>query len=174
LLSDERVNDFEFGDDANGAVVPLAAHIRKTYPRDAQTRDGGEADTQTHRIMRRGIPFGASLPAGTPSTDPAARPAYPADRGLLFLCYQASISRQFETIQRHFVNDPDFVPTEYSTLFANSTDVVPRLTAKSENADPFHFLIAPLVPPVSASPKTAKNLFSMSSVPSSTQATPPI
>ncbi len=112
LLSDERVNDFEFGGDANGAVVPLAAHIRKTYPRDAQTRDGGEADTQTHRIMRRGIPFGASLPAGTPSTDPAARPAYPADRGLLFLCYQSSIRRQFEFVQSRWVIDPNFPRTD--------------------------------------------------------------
>ena len=108
LLDDERVNDFEFGDDPDGAVVPLAAHIRKTYPRDQPTREGGESDTQTHRVMRRGIPFGTSLPAGTPSTDPAARPAYPADRGLLFLCYQSSIRRQFEFVQSRWVNDPNF------------------------------------------------------------------
>jgi len=108
LLDDERVNDFEFGDDPDGAVVPLAAHVRKTYPRDEPTREGGESDTQTHRVMRRGIPFGTSLPAGTPSTDPAARPAYPADRGLLFLCYQSSIRRQFEFVQSRWVNDPNF------------------------------------------------------------------
>ncbi|MCJ7438200.1 MAG: Dyp-type peroxidase, partial [Acidimicrobiia bacterium] len=46
-------------------------------------------------------PYGASLPAGAASDDAQ-------DRGLLFLCYQASISRQFETVQRQFVNDPDF------------------------------------------------------------------
>ena len=112
LLSDARVNNFEFGGDPNGAVVPLAAHIRKTYPRDSRTRDGGEADAQTHRMLRRGIPFGASLPAGTPSTDPAARPAYPADRGLLFLCYQSSIRRQFEFVQSRWVIDPNFPRTD--------------------------------------------------------------
>ena len=102
LLADTAINDFEFAeDDPDGAVVPLAAHIRKAYPRDEDTPDGGEEDTQTHRVLRRGIPYGASLPADATSDDAE-------DRGLLFLCYQTSISRQFETVQRHFVNDPDF------------------------------------------------------------------
>jgi deferrochelatase/peroxidase EfeB len=30
-------------------------------------------------------------------------------RGLFFVCYQASIERQFEFIQRRYANDPDFV-----------------------------------------------------------------
>jgi len=102
LLADTAVNDFEFEeDDPDGAVVPLAAHIRKAYPRDADTPDGGEEDAQTHRMLRRGIPYGTSLAAGAESDDAV-------DRGLLFLCYQTSIARQFETVQRHFVNDPDF------------------------------------------------------------------
>jgi len=29
LLTDLAINDFEYGDDAQGKVVPLAAHIRK-------------------------------------------------------------------------------------------------------------------------------------------------
>lgn len=102
LLADTKINDFEFQeDDPDGAVVPLAAHIRKTYPRDENTPGGGEEDTQTHRMLRRGIPYGASLPAGAAADDGQ-------DRGLLFLCYQTSIARQFETVQRQFVNDPDF------------------------------------------------------------------
>jgi Dyp-type peroxidase family len=108
LLGDNVVNNFEYGNDPDGAVVPLAAHIRKAYPRDEPTKDGGESDTQTHRIIRRGIPFGTSLPPETASTDPAARPVFPSDRGLLFLCYQSSIRRQFEFIQNHWVNDPNF------------------------------------------------------------------
>jgi len=107
LVDPSKVNDFEFAAD-NGSVVPLAAHIRKTYPRDAPTRDGGEADTQRHRIIRRGIPFGTPLPDSVPSTDPTARPPYPNDRGLLFLCYQSSIARQFEFIQNRWVNNPNF------------------------------------------------------------------
>ena len=108
LLSDAKVNDFEYGNDADGRVVPLGAHIRKAYPRDEATKDGGESDTQTHRLIRRGIPFGVSLPADAGSADPAASAAYPNDRGLLFLCYQSSIHRQFEFVQNHWVNNPDF------------------------------------------------------------------
>lgn len=102
-LTPERINDFEFEGDFDGSQVPLAAHIRKTYPRDQPTDDGGEEDTQTHRLLRRGIPFGTSYTAGA-----AARPSFPDDRGLLFLAYQWSIEQQFEHVQRRWVNDPDF------------------------------------------------------------------
>lgn len=103
LLDTERVNDFEFEDDFDGERVPLAAHIRKAYPRDQPTDDGGEEDTQTHRLLRRGIPFGTSLVGGADPT-----PRFPADRGLLFLAYQWSIERQFEHVQQRWFNDPDF------------------------------------------------------------------
>jgi Dyp-type peroxidase family len=99
-LDPSRINDFEFGADPDGRVVPRAAHIRKVYPRDSRTRDGGESETQTHRMLRRGIPYGPSYD-GSPAS--AA-----ADRGLLFLCYQSSIERQFEFVQSRWVNDEDF------------------------------------------------------------------
>ena len=108
LLDDSRINNFEFGDDADGGVVPLAAHVRKTYPRDDATPTGGESDTQTHRLLRRGIPFGLSYDEDAPATSPTgAAPAFPDDRGLLFLAYQTSIERQFEFVQRDWVNNPD-------------------------------------------------------------------
>ena len=62
----------------------------------------------THRILRRGIPFGASLPVTTPVGDPSANPPFPNDRGLFFLCYQSSIARQFEFMQSHWANNPNF------------------------------------------------------------------
>ncbi|MCU1488414.1 MAG: hypothetical protein JWN67_5160, partial [Actinomycetia bacterium] len=99
-LDPSTINDFEFGADPDGRVVPRAAHIRKVYPRDSRTRDGGESETQTHRLLRRGIPYGPSYD-GTPAS--AA-----VDRGLLFLCYQSSIERQFEFVQSRWVNDDDF------------------------------------------------------------------
>ena len=108
LLDDSRINNFEFGDDVDGAVVPLAAHVRKTYPRDDSTPTGGESDTQTHRLLRRGIPFGLSYDEDAPATSPTgAAPDFPHDRGLLFLAYQTSIERQFEFVQRDWVNNPD-------------------------------------------------------------------
>ncbi|WP_460807547.1 Dyp-type peroxidase [Nocardioides salsibiostraticola] len=113
LLDDDRINDFEFGEDIDGGVVPLAAHIRKTYPRDDATPTGGESDTQTRRLLRRGIPFGLSYDESAPSTSPSgATPAFPHDRGLLFLAYQTSIERQFEFVQRDWVNNPDAPGTD--------------------------------------------------------------
>jgi Dyp-type peroxidase family len=101
ILDATRINNFEFGEDADGDLVPRAAHIRKAYPRDARTPTGGEADTQTHRIIRRGIPYGASFRAGAPDGSPAGADA---DRGLLFLGYQTSLERQFEFVTSQWFN----------------------------------------------------------------------
>ena len=104
ILDATRVNNFEFGEDADGELVPRAAHIRKAYPRDARTPTGGEADTQTHRILRRGIPYGASFREGAPAGSPEGPDA---DRGLLFLGYQSSLERQFEFVTREWFNKTD-------------------------------------------------------------------
>ena len=104
--SDTLNNNFEFGDDVLGAVCPMAAHIRKAYPRDELTPAGAansEPDTQTHRLLRRGIAFGGSFGAtvGGLASDP---------RGLVFQCYQRSIEDQFEFVQQSWVNDASFPP----------------------------------------------------------------
>ena len=110
-----RNNDFEFGgDDPDGAKCPYAAHIRKAYPRNDLTpaADGAtgaagettsEADTQTHRILRRGIPFGPEV-----SGAEAAAGHTTLSRGLMFVCYQTSIEDQFEFITRNWVNNDRF------------------------------------------------------------------
>ncbi|MEI7887469.1 MAG: Dyp-type peroxidase [Actinomycetes bacterium] len=113
ILQEDKINHFEFGDDVNGNVCPRSAHVRKTYPRDDQTPTGGEAASQTHRILRRGIPFGASYLPESSNALHAADAAFPHDRGLLFLCYQSSIERQFEFVQNRWSNDEDF-PTRGS------------------------------------------------------------
>ena len=105
-------NDFEYGEDVDGSIVPLAAHIRKAYPRDHVPFKGGrpstekehidaESFTQTHRLLRRGIPFGPSLGASE-----GGGPDVP--RGLLFFAYQSDIERQFEFVQQQWVNAPNF------------------------------------------------------------------
>ena len=95
---DSRNNDFEFGDDRFQQRCPYAAHIRKVYPRD----DVAEAEAQRHRIIRAGIPFGPEVVPGETTTQHS--------RGLMFVCYQTSIERQFEYIQKSYANNPDFVP----------------------------------------------------------------
>jgi Dyp-type peroxidase family len=104
ILEATHINNFEFGEDTGGELVPRAAHIRKAYPRDARTPTGGEADTQTHRILRRGIPYGASFREGAPDGSAAGADA---DRGLLFLGYQSSFERQFEFVTSQWFNKTD-------------------------------------------------------------------
>ncbi|HMF83395.1 MAG TPA: Dyp-type peroxidase [Acidimicrobiia bacterium] len=105
ILDPTRINNFEFAkDDGDGRLVPRAAHIRKAYPRDEMTPTGGEADTQTHRLLRRGIPYGESFREGAPTGSTAGADA---DRGLLFLGYQASLERQFEFVVSQWFNKPD-------------------------------------------------------------------
>jgi Dyp-type peroxidase family len=93
-----RNNDFEFGDDPFQRKCPYAAHIRKVYPRDDT---GNEAEVQRHRIIRASIPFGPEVEPGETTTRHS--------RGLMFVCYQASIPRQFEWIQSRQADNPDFV-----------------------------------------------------------------
>jgi Dyp-type peroxidase family len=92
-----RRNDFAFGDDPLQRKCPYAAHIRKAYPRD----DIALAEAQRHRIIRAGIPFGPEVMPGETMTKHS--------RGLMFVCYQTSIERQFEYIQKNYANDPHFV-----------------------------------------------------------------
>ncbi len=95
----KRNNDFDYGEDPFQRKCPYAAHIRKVYPRD--DAPGGEAEAQTHRILRAGIPFGPEVAPNETTTSHS--------RGLMFACYQTSIERQFEFIQRSYANDPGFV-----------------------------------------------------------------
>ena len=96
--------------DLKGLVCPFAGHIRKAYPRDDEFDSAPEGEsplnnvsTQTHRLLRRGIPFGEPY---RPSDDPEF--ADSGDRGLLFLAYQTSIVDQFEFVTKFWVNNPDF------------------------------------------------------------------
>jgi Dyp-type peroxidase family len=90
-------NAFRYGaKDVDGRRCPLGAHIRRTNPRDALGFDG--LLSFRHRIIRRGMPYGPPLPAKATEDDHV-------DRGLIFVCFNASISRQFEGIQAQWIND---------------------------------------------------------------------
>jgi Dyp-type peroxidase family len=90
-------NDFRYGDDPHGMACPIGAHIRRANPRDAM--GFGSRLTSRHRIIRRGVPYGPA------SKDPAVEDGF--DRGLMFVCYQASIARQFEVVQGRWIADGD-------------------------------------------------------------------
>lgn len=90
-------NDFGYADeDDAGMRCPLGAHVRRSNPRDALGFEGRLSFR--HRIIRRGMPYGEPLA-------PDARTDDGVERGLVFVCFNASISRQFEGIQVQWLND---------------------------------------------------------------------
>jgi Dyp-type peroxidase family len=89
-------DDFGYHDlDPRGTRCPIGAHVRRTNPRDALAPDAGSprsvAIVRQHRILRRGRSYGSG-----------------SERGLHFICLNASLSRQFEFLQRSWVCDPHF------------------------------------------------------------------
>ena len=95
-------NDFRYRlaptfDDESGFRCPVGAHIRRTNPRDALGW-AGQLSVR-HRIIRRGMPYGDFLPFEEGQVDDGK------DRGLLFICFNTSLERQFEVIQRQWCID---------------------------------------------------------------------
>jgi Dyp-type peroxidase family len=95
----ERINAFGYADDPDGLRCPHGAHVRRSNPRDSVGFFGGRL-SRRHRIVRRGRPYGPPLPAGATEDDGQ-------ERGLVFVCFQADIWRQFETIQALWIDDGD-------------------------------------------------------------------
>jgi Dyp-type peroxidase family len=93
------INDFSYRGDGDGLRCPAGAHIRRANPRDAPGFFEGRL-TNRHRIIRRGRPYGAPLAAGAIDDDGV-------DRGLVFVCFNVSIWRQFETVQALWIDDGD-------------------------------------------------------------------
>ena len=99
------VNNFEYlAHDRVGNRCPFHAHIRKANQRGANPLLNSEEE-RTHRIVRRGIPYGVR-PASPGSASADASVA--GEVGLLFQAFQGDIARQFEFIQRTWVDNPNF------------------------------------------------------------------
>jgi Dyp-type peroxidase family len=94
-------NAFGYAEDADGQQTPRFAHIRKANPRDEPRPDTGTDDVERHRMLRRGIPYGDPLPTEATQDDGA-------QRGLHFIAIVADPERQFEVVQRQWLNDPNF------------------------------------------------------------------
>jgi Dyp-type peroxidase family len=96
-------NVFTYADDPQGLRCPFGAHIRRANPRDALLDDRATAIelADRHRLVRRGRVYGPGL------ADPLAGDDG-VERGLLFLCLNASIERQFEFVQHSWCGNPKF------------------------------------------------------------------
>lgn len=112
-----RVNDFQFAQDPRGLKCPVGAHIRRTNPRDGLS--GGGAAVEGHRMIRRGITYGESLPEGADDDG--------GERGLLFISCNVNLQQQFEFVQRLWLNDSGFTntldPDQYDPIVGNNDGV---------------------------------------------------
>jgi deferrochelatase/peroxidase EfeB len=119
--SDEKLaghDDFFYAQDPSGLACPIGSHIRRTNPRD-HLRPAGRSEslrmTARHRLLRRGSSYGPPLfdlrlldrtedaesLRGILDLKDDGR-----DRGLHFLCVNASVKSQFEFVEQAWINNP--------------------------------------------------------------------
>lgn len=91
----KKNNDFRYAEDPEGLRCPLGAHIRRNNPREDPSGPG-VVQTKLHRIIRRATPYGPRLAPNAAEDG--------TERGTLFVVINANIARQFEFVQRNWVN----------------------------------------------------------------------
>jgi Dyp-type peroxidase family len=103
-ISDD--DDFLYMDhDTDGSKCPFGSHLRRTNPRDNFEDNGVKESlrlTRRHRIMRRARLYGDPYVGSPLNHSPDV------EVGLVFTCFNADISRQFEFIQYTWANYPKF------------------------------------------------------------------
>src|SRR5947208_511351 len=82
----------------DGRAGPVGSHIRRLNPRDALDARGDEL-VRTHRIVRRGLPYGTWLDGDVDDGQ---------ERGVAFMAINSSIAYQFEHVQRAWANSGEF------------------------------------------------------------------
>jgi len=129
-------NQFTYDADPRGTGCPIAAHIRRANPRNADLAGRPEgllarvwnllgggpkgfqvdviASTRFHRILRRGREYGQTVAPALAMTGQGV----PEPRGLHFICLNANISRQFEFVQNAWIMSGKFsgLPDESDPL----------------------------------------------------------
>lgn len=113
--------------DPHGVGCPPGSHVRRAHPRDALAPTAKDRQTllaaaNNHRILRRGRKFGPKI-ADDRTDDGQVR-------GLLFMCLNTDIARQFEFVQQTWLLNRDF-----ATLSEESDPLVGprgRMTIREE------------------------------------------
>ena len=112
LVMDDPDNDFLFGaEDPDGGRCPFGAHIRRANPRES-FEPGSQVQmsiTNRHRILRVGRRYAPQVYVPQQhDPDKRALSIELEKPGLLFLCVNADIERQFEFLQQTWVLGRDF------------------------------------------------------------------
>lgn len=134
-----ELTNFSFGDDAEGMRCPMGAHIRRVNPRDSLGFNGVLVDRR--RIIRRGLPYGETVPESMSLDDVQAMDACDADResrhGVIFMALNASLERQFEFVQHEWVNyGNDFRQGNDRDPLLGNREGEDRMTIQSNPDDP--------------------------------------
>lgn len=112
VISD--INDFGYSKfDPDGLKCPFGSHLRRSNPRDSVDDHGVKESlklSKQHRIIRRARLYGEIFEGSPKNKTPNG------EVGLLFACFNADISRQYEFLQytwgklpkvKELYNDPD-------------------------------------------------------------------
>ena len=141
--TNQSLNDFGYAKlDSKGLQCPIGAHIRRSNSRDALLPDASESllSVNRHRLLRRGRTFGlpadsSIYPSGVEVLSEDAVTGAEDLRGILFMCLNASLSRQFEFVQQSWLNNPKFTQSSAesdpiaSQVQWNGPDETPSFTA---------------------------------------------
>jgi Dyp-type peroxidase family len=112
----QRRNNFTYADDDQGLRCPLGAHLRRSNPRAAPLKRA--TAVRRHRLLRRGVEYGAHLQDGVLQDDGV-------DRGLINLFINADIERQFEFVQKEWMKGGEFIgldPSEQDPINGTGGD----------------------------------------------------
>ena len=94
-----------FKTDRHGFGCPIGSHVRRANPRDGLAGRAADCGNMldagnAHRILRRGRKFGAKIEDDRVDDG--------QERGLLFMCLNTDIPRQFEFVQQNWMLNPNF------------------------------------------------------------------
>jgi Dyp-type peroxidase family len=106
--TEPELNGFRYdAEDRHGYRCPIGAHIRRGNPRDSTAAVDRELHAlervNSHRLLRRGRLYGERI---GPEYQHLA--SDDDERGLMFLCLNADLRRQFEFVQQTWVNSHKF------------------------------------------------------------------
>ena len=127
-------NDFLFwDDDPHGLGCPPGSHVRRAHPRDALAPDAASKETllraaNNHRILRRGRKYGTLYDANVAEAE--------HDRGLLFICLNTDITRQFEFVQQTWLMNSSF-----ATLYGETDPLVGPSGPMTIREDPLRRIV---------------------------------